>query len=76
MDIIMILLDVKELDLFTVTLSQEVKEAMLILFLHIVNPSDTDVVLPLSFTNFWWNHQTHLQAMHFLALGEQFREQS
>lgn len=53
MDIIMILLDIKELDLFTVTLSQEVKEAMLILFLHIVNPSDTDVVLPLSFTNFW-----------------------
>lgn len=44
MDVIMILLDVKESDLFTVTLFQEVKEAVVILFLHTVNPLDTDVV--------------------------------
>lgn len=49
----MILLDVQKLDLFAASLSQEVKEAMLIIFLHTVNPSDTDAVFPLYFTNSW-----------------------
>lgn len=35
MEITMILLEVKELDLFTVNLSQEAREAILIIFLYI-----------------------------------------